>query len=581
MSRVSIAGVSMLIQESTRPIGGMLALAIFLSLGLLHESCSAQRKYENPNDPRVKAVADKCVEFIEERLSGGNIGGRTVGALSIIEHSKRYTGEVPMDHPGVKGIIDELSSLARSGSDSVIDGKEMYFPCLAMITLAEYDAKKYKKEIEILLDGIIARQLDHGGYSYKGQVEPDTSQSQFAALAFYVAYQHRIPFNPKYPQKLLQFFVDYQANNGSWNYRPRIGEVAATRSNSIHSASLSSVYLLADMLNLSRRVKNFGPSSPGEAGLPKNVSLYIPPIGELGDGKVAKLWARGDEPVVKFDKKSLSASKSQGNSWYESNFTIPGQKWNAYFMYAFERYAFFKEQADGRMGGSTGSWYDRGVDYLAATQAENGSFTAKEPAMFPVAATSLSLLFLVRASEVISLPPAEGELGGGEGFGSGTITQRADGTIVASDAQQSLSSLMGALQDDNLDERQLAQLNDAMKRAIREFKSSGKKSRVEIKAFLQSMISEKNFLRRMIAIKFLASEQDMDNVPALLYALGDPDERVCIEAHNGLRLISRKFDTFKYQPQGNREDNLAQFVRLKQQWTKWFLQIRPDAELLE
>lgn len=576
-----MAGVSNLIQKSTRPCGGMFALVFLLSFGILHESCSAQRKYEDPSDPRVKAVADRCVEFIEGKLGGGDLGNRTIGALAIIEHSKRYTGEVPINHPGVKPLVEELASMAKAGSATVLDGKEMYFPCLALITLAEFDARTYKEEIGIMLDGIIARQLDHGGFSYKGQAEPDTSQSQFAALAFYVAYQHRIPFKPEYPKRLLQFFVDYQANNGSWNYRPKLGEVAATRSNSIHSASLSSVYLLADMLNLSRRVKTFSPTAPGEVGLPKNVSLYIPPIGELGDGKVAKLWARTSEPVVKFDKKSLNSTKSKGNSWFESNFTIPGQKWNAYFMYAFERYAFFKEQADGRMGGSTSLWYDIGVDYLAATQAENGSFKAKEPAMLQMATTALSLLFLVRASEVISLPPAEGELGGGEGFGSGTITQRADGTLVASDAQQSLSSLMGALQDDNLDERQLAQLNDAMKRAIREFKSTGNKSRVEIKAFLQSMISERNFFRRMIAIKFLASEQDMDNVPALLYALGDPDVRVCLEAHNGLRLISRKFDTFKYQPQGNREDNLAEFVRLKQQWTKWFLQIRPDAELLE
>ena len=120
-----------------------------------------------------------------------------------------------------------------------------------------------------------------------------------------------------------------------------------------------------------------------------------------------------------------------------------------------------------------------------------------------------------------------------------------------------------------------------MKRAIREFKQSGEKSRGEVTAFLKTMISDKNYYRRLVAIKFLAGEQDMDNVPALLYAMGDPDPNIAIQAHNGLRLVSRKFDTFVFEDRGNKEDNLAELQKLKLQWTRWFLDIRPDAELLE
>jgi hypothetical protein len=562
-------------------MGCVVAAFAFVWVSFFNDPCQAQRKYKDPLHPAVIEVADNCAEYLEASVPGaGSIGFQTIGALALIEYHKRYSGTVPFDDPVIKPVVEELAALARAKSEQVVDGKEMYFPCLALITLAEYDSKKYKKEVQIILDGMLSRQLENGGFTYKGQQVPDTSQGQFAALAFYIAYQHRIPLKPEYPKKLLDFYVQYQAGNGSWNYRPQKGQASSNATNSIHSASLSSVYLLADMLNLSRRVKKVALSNTLEEGFPKNVSIYIPPA-DKGKKEMAALWARGEDPIVDFDKTALANCKSRGNAWYQANFRMPSQPWSAYFMYAFERYAYFKEQADGRMGGATVSWYDNGVDALIASQGENGSFTAQERTMGPVAATALSLLFLVRASEVISLPPATTELLGGEGFGKGEIRQDKRGRIISNDAEKSLGELMGALADDNLDDRQLEQLNDAMKRAIQEFKSSGNKSRGEIKAFLQSMISEKNFNRRMIAIKFLASEQDMDNVPALLYAMGDPDERVCLEAHNGLRLISRKFDTFRYVPKGNREDNLAEFIRLKRLWTEWFLAIRPDAELLE
>ena len=111
------------------------------------------------------------------------------------------------------------------------------------------------------------------------------------------------------------------------------------------------------------------------------------------------------------------------------------------------------------------------------------------------------------------------------------------------------------------------------------------------------MIGHREYYRRLIAVRFLAGEQDMDNVPALLYALGDPDYRICLEAHNGLRLISRKIDSMtiseatkrnakrypgilKDEPE-NAGNVRIEFDSMKKKWTEWFLKIRPGAELLD
>jgi hypothetical protein len=90
-------------------------------------------------------------------------------------------------------------------------------------------------------------------------------------------------------------------------------------------------------------------------------------------------------------------------------------------------------------------------------------------------------------------------------------------------------------------------------------------------------VSDKNYYKRLIGVKFLAGEQDLDNAPALIYAMGDPDIRVCMEAHNGLRLVSRKIDSITV-PE---KPTLSDFQLAKDQWVNWLLKLRPDAELLD
>ena len=114
-------------------------------------------------------------------------------------------------------------------------------------------------------------------------------------------------------------------------------------------------------------------------------------------------------------------------------------------------------------------------------------------------------------------------------------------------------------------------------RQSKQFSQDQNKSRGENLAFLTGLVKDRNFFRRMVAVKILAREASMDNVPALIYALGDPDVKICKEAHDGLRLISRKVDAFQLSSRPNLDD----YKMVKRQWTKWFLQIRPGAELID
>ena len=536
-------------------------------------SAYAQKVY-TPDHPEVREMAWQAMEALGS--AGGDHEVQTLQALAIVECYKRYEGRVPMEHPKVTGACESIAAAVDSDGE-IMHNHEMYYPCLALILLLEVDDVKYKPQIIKMLQMVKERQLSSGAYTYLRKDVPDTSQTQYAALALYVARQHRFNFDSEIAKNILQSYVDYQAGNGSWDYTPRKGTPVAAFSLSIHSASSGSVYLLSDLLQLSGRAKSMRNRKKGDDGLPPSVQIYVPP--KAGNDTS---W-QSEGPVVQFSGAALNECKRKANAFYEQNFRFPEGRWNYYYMYAFERYAFFREQADGNVGrGTMATWYDQGVEYLKTQRQDNGLFAqGNTPRMTPPIVTPLAIMFLVRSSQVLSQPPRDSVLAGGEGFDEDVELKLERGVMQSNKAEQSLTDLLNALKDENLSNDQLRTLTASMRRAVKEFKTSGAKSRGETKSFLVNMIGTKNYFRRLVAVRMLAGEQDMDNVPALLYALGDPDIRIAREAHDGLRLISRKVDTVNFVDRGDKDQNLAQMISLKKKWTDWYLKIRPDADLFD
>jgi hypothetical protein len=94
---------------------------------------------------------------------------------------------------------------------------------------------------------------------------------------------------------------------------------------------------------------------------------------------------------------------------------------------------------------------------------------------------------------------------------------------------------------------------------------------------LRALVIDENFDARLAAVKTLARAAELDNVPVLIFALSDPDGRVVAEARDGLQFISRKLEG--YGPPANATREQKQAAQAK--WKRWYLSIRPDAELLE
>ena len=563
-------------------------LAATVILLVLSDSAQAQKKY-TPEHPDVKAMADRAVAS----LSGGdsNHGHNTMAALAIVEHGKRYEKRVPANDPVVKRAVDHIREQLKG--DSFNTEKETYYPAIALILLAEVDSERNHDQIVKLLNVLKKRQQVNGSYTYQNRETGDCSQTQFAGLAMWVAKSHGFDVDIKMAKDTLSWFCNV-SRGGQWSYMYNsAGKPTSGPTLSMQAAGISSVYLLADMLQLKNRVMDLqkGASALDGLGLPTTVRLYIPPADGKGKNRRAG-------PLTTFDKSLLGGTLVNGNRSFESIFTYDYPRWNYYYLYALERYCYFRQQAEGQLGGGKfRNWYDGGVDFLAKKQEADGSFKPGSGALTnKISATAFAVLFLVRSSEIISLPPAEGATIGNEGFGDGTLTRSERGNIVSSEAEQNLGEMMKLLKDnEKLSSKKLAAINESLKKQIVEFRNKDAKSRAEVQGFLRQMVGAQNYYRRLIAVRFLAGEQDMDNVPGLIYAVSDPDFRIAYEAHQGLRLISRKVDSMKLskttvenarrapgvlEKQPQIVDRMrAEFKTMEDRWSDWFLKIRPDAQL--
>ena len=539
------------------------------------ESLYAQAAY-SPDHPKVEKMVNSALKYI--RKSKNSPEQNCIAALAIVQASKRYNAEIPVGDKFVDNAVAEIRKGVNGGQ--LLNAKEHYYPCLALILLCEVDADLYRSEIDKLVDAFEKQQLKDGAFTYRGKNDWDTSQTQFVALAYFVARQHNVDVKVSSAKRILEFMLAAQKDQ-TWHYR----QSDRKEKISIHAACAGTVYLLGDLLKLQPRVKKVEKQRVAGFGddIPPAISVFIPEktASESADGEDGPGQWAGKGPLVEIDKRKMVEVKRGANSHFEKAFTYTPKNWVYYYMYALERYAFFREQTEGSVGnGALRTWYDGGVKLFASLQKPDGSLPEGPERTSPaVVNTAFAVLFLVRSSEILSLPPSSSSLSGGTDLArlSGQkLKELKGGQIQTTEASQNLNALLDSLNED-LTAEQLAILTDSLKSAIRDYQNRPATSRTEAQSFLRSLVKDKNYFKRLIAVRFLAGEQNLDNAPALIYAMGDPDTRICVEAHNGLRLISRKIDSIKLPDNPSRAD----LDSAKEKWASWYTKLRPGAELYD
>ena len=533
---------------------GFLLLLLIGFLLLPQHLAVGQEKY-TPEHPDVHDAATQGIEFLTKNMPL-DVGESILAGIAAVEYSKRYFDKVSVDDPLVQNALDKALG-AMNARVPLKNYHKIYAPCLAVVLFCSCDAEKYKPQIEELLQGIQTRQHADGGFGYMGadQKLGDTSQLQYVALAFWVAKGYGFEVQEEAGIGCLDWLCKTQQPTGSWFYTiqeqngryPTNGRTEHTPS--IHCAGLGSVYLLGDFLNLTpNRLQNQVAEELLELDLPTSVSIHIP-------GENARPEAGN------FDRAVLDDAKGLGNQWLKIEFEIETEQWNYYYLYALERYAYFRELSEDRVE-EVPDWYDQGVEFLFSQQADSGSWPKTSKAETAAVNSAFAVMYLVRASELL-VP----EKRGGSMFG---------GRFDPPDEVNDVDDIINLINRDGVVDDWEA-VEEAIKSSIAEMASRDDQSRNEQLAFLRGLMAHQDFNYRMIAVKLLAGVQDIDNAPALIYALGDPDHSIRVEAHNGLRLISRKMDSIRL-PENPTD---ADFASVKAQWSKWYLGVNPTGKLLD
>ncbi len=526
-----------------------------------------------PSDPAVQKILAPAVAYLENPdTKHFDIGGNCLIALALYKTGKKT------DHPKIAATLTQCKALARSGS---IDRfTEMYSPGLVLYALGELNGQDNKAEMASLLRAIVARQKVHGGWGYSNESEPrgDTSQSQYCVLGMWGADRWGVQGAIEPAAKVCNWFIRVQDPSGAWGYQGvDTGTVGARVPqeqvrHSLTAASLSSVYICADMLGFTDLVEGSSEESANrDSEYPPDVRIVLDQVDVPGGDK------KGPRTKA-VNPAALTQTMNLGDRWFARNGRPNPTPWTFYYLYALERYHAFREIATGQAVKSP-KWYNDGVEFLRATQKNFGGWQSQDTEQ--AIDTSFAVLFLTRGTQQTVGKPtvSEGLYKGGQGLPAEGDLRVVDGKIVSSGISRSVGELMSIIK--NAEEGDLMELIKSTESL--EF-DEGATSREKQVTTLRMLVSHENYAARMVAIKTMSKTRDLDNVPTLIYALTDPDWRVAKAARDGLRFVSRKFNGLGVDDPPKGTDNaerLAEWAKAAQEkWQAWYLSVKPDARFI-
>jgi hypothetical protein len=527
---------------------------------------------ETPESPRVQALLNNAAAFLEkEKGRDGNFGGNALVTYALLKHA-RMRAKDSMGSARCQSMCNEVigeirAALKANKSDPGGPWARMYSPCIALMFLCELDSQKYAAEIKEILQFVYDRQRSDGSFGYLTvELNPDISQTQYAALAYWYAKQKGFEVPQQRGKAILSFMVKGQSPDGGYVYH--VGKRGEENTMSMIAAGMSAVYITGDWLGIA----DAGGNNPkrkkrqSDNGLPLTVTLA------RDDTNID--FSEGGESVV---VTNLDQCKAKGNAWFNSHHTydlnrmdIMSQRWILYYMYGVERYQAFYAKANG-FDDDEPKWYNDGVDYLEKAVSADGGWKGPIAYENRSIATSFAMLFLMRNSRATIKELEDGALTGTEGVPGGKLTL-IGGKIVATQDTRDVEDLM------TMANKAETQDWDAFRSTLKDLKlSEDPVERNRQLSGLRMLVDHKQFEARVIAVTQLGKLRDFDCVPNLIYALGDPDIQVREAAHKALRVLSRQFDIPN--PPENAGDE--HYERLKRTWKKWYLTIQPDAVFLD
>jgi hypothetical protein len=505
-----------------------------------------------PTSPRVKTLVEAGLKSLEVIKFEGDYEGR-LGAKCLVGLALHKAGKT--DSPRIREAIEAC----KKEAGAMAQDSTTYSQGLAVIFLSEVAPKKERDTIQQYLGMLARRQMPHGGWGYTGEVDGDTSQTQYVALALWQAHRIGMTVDTTNAKGMIDWLNKTQGPDGGWGYKGIITETNRPTpqqnvSPTLTAAAMASLMIGADLHGLLNAgsmtavegVTESSGSIPASVRFAKDRLGASKPLNPSGVN-----WAR------------VSTALQMGDTWMQKSDFNSTATYPYYYMYALERYHSFREARSGESELEP-EWYEQGVSYLEKNQRQPGLWNNGCGAP---ADTAFAVLFLMRATQKsLQGGIGEGALVSGRGLpknlASATLKR---GQVVVEMEPVGVGDFLSMMEKGEAD-RLDALAADPSALLV------GKLSSADATRLTQVLRSgEPN--QRLVAARALGSLGDLDFAPVLMYGLTDPDPRVALASRDGLRAIARRPRGFGMPDEFNDDQRYAEL----EQWKRWYLSLRPEA----
>ncbi|KAA5540997.1 hypothetical protein FYK55_19040 [Roseiconus nitratireducens] len=510
-----------------------------------------------PDDPVVIQMVDRGLRFLEQQKIQ-NPGETVLCAYAHFKVEHDESNEV------VKRGIAEAKMFAAT-VESNPTHKVNYEAAVSVLLLCEISPDRFRSELATFQRYFEGHQMPHGGWGYHGEQEGDVSQTQYAILATWTL--DRAGFKLQYNNivRTIEWLLMVQDKDGPWPYKGEIPTRGALidQQRTDHSMALaggSSVLIAGDALGA------WGNTTldvdPGIVGLPKAVKLYKedPNASQRKQVKVPK--DRMLKAVKYMDQWRANTPLKYGGSlefWF-------------YLIYTLERYESFLEIAEGSAVNASPAWYNDTVSELKKLQDNDGGWSANSYTS-PAVSTAFAVLFLIRSTQKALGTGASATTIGGQGFGADVSkSQLVGGKATTQAPAKAVTDMLALLESDDADKLDGKALAENATLPTDPVARSAQLDRLE-----RLVRGSKSWQARRVSAKLLGMSDDLRVVPALIFALSDPDDSVRQYARDGLRFISRKFEGFGMPD----EPDNTELRKAQREWRQWYKTMRPGYVFLD
>lgn len=511
-----------------------------------------------PNDPIVSKMVASGLRFIEE-FKTPNEG--EVALLGYAHFKAEHDESNPVVQQGIKAAEKFAASVSRSHSH-----KSHYECAVSTLLMCEINPNRFRKELGIFQRFYQETQMPHGGFGYPEEQLGDVSQTQYAILAMWALDRSGFKVDYARVKKAMDWLLIVQDVNGPWPYHgkvPRGGRLSSQEktSESMAVAGAASLLIAADSMGM------WGEKSDGDetgiVGFPKAVKLY-----SEDSNADRRKRATKTNPSVLFQR------IDHMERWRSNHPTKLSTHLFFYFyqVYTIERYESFMEIAKGQTSNPSPAWYNVIVDQLRERQSENGGWEDRAHTN-PGVSTAFAILFLIRSTKKSLGAGASATTRGGKGFGPDVSkAQLVDGSAKSKSPAKSVTGMLDLLESDGADELDGKSLSESAVLPTNPTELSAQLDRLE-----RLVRGSKSWQARRVSAKLLGSSDSFRVVPALIFALSDPDESVRAYARDGLRFISRNFEGYGMPD----EPTNSEIRKAQKAWRSWYKKVRPDYVFLD